>query len=405
VTNFIHHKDLPKIIPREKHNISRNKISKNVLKVLYRLKDAGFAAYLVGGCIRDLLADLHPKDFDVATDARPNQVRNLFRNCRLVGRRFRLAHVFFGNEIVEVATFRGEDNTSDQRKHSVHGMLLRDNVYGTLEEDAFRRDFTLNALYYNIRDFSLVDYTGGMHDFKAKLMHAIGDPYKRYHEDPVRMLRAVRIAAKLGFEIEAKTKRPIKSLVGLLQNVSPARLFDEILKWFQSGKSLATFHLLQQYGLFAVLFPQTEAELGGPHAKIAKEFLHQGFMSTDQRIAQGKKNNSAFLFAVLLWWPVQERLQEYGKKMHHYQALMEALHVVLQRQCERITIPRYLTGTIREIWNLQYHLEKCNEKKAMQLLHHSRFRAAYDFLLLRAAAGERVGEVAGWWEGKAVNSE
>lgn len=405
--NLSQHKNIaPVVIPREKHNISRSHISKNVLKVLYGLRDAGFEAYLVGGCIRDLLANLQPKDFDVATDAQPNQVRKIFRNCRLIGKRFRLAHVFFGYEIIEVATFRRGNDGSDQMKHSQQGMILRDNVYGTLEEDAFRRDFTLNALYYNIRDFSLVDYTGGMHDFNARHIHVIGDPVVRYHEDPVRMLRAVRIAAKLGFEIEARTKKPIRNLVGLLQNVSSARLFDEVVKWFKSGKSLATFHLLQQYGLFAVLFPQTEAGLGGVNAKIAKEMLHQGFANTDQRIEQGKKNNPAFLFAILLWWPLQEHLEIHArknKKAHRYHIFMEAWHVVVERQLERITIPRRLISMVREIWNLQYHLEKCNEKKAQQLLNYPRFRAAYDFLLLRAAAGENVKEIAKWWTEK--NSE
>lgn len=395
-----HKKNVPLIIPREKHNISRVNISKNVLKVLYRLKDEGFEAYLVGGCIRDLLCELHPKDFDVATDARPNQIKQLFRNCRLIGKRFRLAHICFGHEIIEVATFRGESNDSDQRKHSQHGMILRDNVYGTLAEDAFRRDFAINALYYNVRDFSLVDYVGGMNDFYAKLIRIIGDPTVRYHEDPVRMLRAVRIAAKLGFEIEAKTKRPIKSLVGLLQNVSPARLFDEVIKWFSSGKSLVTFHLLQQYGLFAVLFPQTEAGLGGVHALIANAMLQQGFISTDTRILQGKKNNPAFLLAVLLWWPLQEQLEHHAKKMPRYHALVEALHVVSKKQMERITIPRRLSAAMREIWNLQYHLTKCHGKKSRVLLHHPRFRAAYDFLLLRAAAGEDVKEIAEWWTEK-----
>jgi len=409
VINSIRHKSVvPLIVPRAEHNISRKDISKNVIKVLYGLKDAGFEAYLVGGCIRDLLCNLQPKDFDVATDAKPNQIKKIFRNCRLIGKRFRLAHIYFGLEIIEVATFRGGYDGSDQMKHSAHGMILRDNVYGTLEEDAFRRDFTLNALYYNIRDFSLVDYTGGMQDFNSRLIHVIGDPVVRYHEDPVRMLRALRIAAKLGFELEARTKRPIKNLVGLLQNVSPARLFDEVIKWFRSGKSLIAFHLLQQYGLFAVLFPQTEAGLGSVNAKVAKEFLQQGFANTDQRILQGKKNNPAFLFAVLLWWPLQEHLEAYAKKtkkMSHYHIFMEAWHVVVQRQLERITIPRRLISMIREIWNLQYHLEKCNDKKVLRLLNHPRFRAAYDFLLLRAAAGEEVKQVARWWTEKAVNSE
>jgi len=402
-----HKQALPVIIPRAKHNISRTAINKNVLKVLYRLRDEGFAAYLVGGCIRDLLCGLRPKDFDVATDARPNQVKKIFHNCRLIGKRFRLAHICFGDGIVEVATFRGQSNDCEHRAHSMQGMILRDNVYGTIEEDAFRRDFTLNALYYDIGDFSLFDYTGGIRDFNERMIRVIGDPVERYHEDPVRMLRALRIAAKLGFALEAKTKRPIKGLVGLLQNVSPARLFDEVNKWFRGGKSWETFELLRHYGLFAALFPQAEAELAGAHAKFAMDLLKQAFINTDHRIAEGKKNNAAFLFAVLLWWPLQDYLEHHVKKVAHYHAFMEAWHVIIKRQQARITIPHRLVSTIREIWHLQYHLEKCHGKKADALLKHMRFRAAYDFLVLRAHAEEKLRKIAEWWGEKQciMNSE
>src|SRR6185503_8962553 len=255
------------IVPRSEHNISRANISPNALKVLYRLKSAGFEAFLVGGGVRDLLLDRHPKDFDVVTNADPDQIQNLFRNCRLIGRRFRLAHVRFGRDIVEVATFRAAnvvDPDDDDRAHSDSGRILRDNVYGTIDEDVWRRDFTVNALYYNITDFSIWDYVNGVGDVRARTLRLIGDPEKRYREDPVRMLRAVRFAAKLDFTLAPETEAPIASLGGLLKDVPPARLFDELLKLFQSGHAVQSFELLLRYDLLRYLFRDTQVELETP---------------------------------------------------------------------------------------------------------------------------------------------
>ncbi|WP_425528565.1 polynucleotide adenylyltransferase PcnB [Xanthomonas oryzae] len=245
-----------RVIPRDQHTISRKDISPNALRVLYRLRESGFGAYLVGGAVRDLLVGHHPKDFDVATSATPEEVKALFRNCRLIGRRFRLAHVVFGREIIEVATFRANSDDGSGDRELDNGRLVRDNVYGTIEEDAIRRDFTCNALYYAIEDFSVRDYCGGFEDVQARLMKLIGDPELRYQEDPVRMLRAVRLASKLNFEIEAGTAEPIPRLAGLLSEAAPARLFEEILKLFLSGHGVASFEGLERYGLFGALFPK-----------------------------------------------------------------------------------------------------------------------------------------------------
>jgi len=388
-------------IPRAEHNISRKSISPNALKVLYGLKDAGFEAYLVGGGVRDLLVETIPKDFDLATNAKPEEIRKLFRNCILIGKRFRLAHVRFGRDIIEVSTFRAKTVTIDSGKHeySEHGMLLRDNVYGTLEEDVWRRDFTVNALYYRISDFSITDHTGGMKDLRAKKIKMIGDPVVRYREDPVRMLRAIRIAAKLDFTISKATAVPIKELSGLLANISHARLFEEVNKWFRSGKSLATFNLLQKYALLKFLFPEAQDTLNDKHNKIAKVFMTAGFVNTDQRISAGKSITPAFLYAVLLWWPLQEQikiLSKKDKKTTQSLILQKAIKHVLQKQKQQTLIPQKLLETIKEIWSMQHQLTK-KFKKSDYLIEHPRFRAAYDFLLLRAESGEKVKEFADFW--------
>jgi len=390
----------PTAIPHSQHKISCDSIGQNALKVLHGLKDAGFEAYLVGGGVRDLLLGLHPKDFDIVTDAQPEQVRKLFRNCILIGRRFRLAHVRFGRDIVEVATFRaGAEHNSEKHKKSEHGMLLRDNVYGTIEEDAWRRDFTVNALYYRIKDHSVIDYTDGIKDLKTKTIRMLGDPLVRYREDPVRMLRAIRLAAKLGFTIEKHTAAPIKELIPLLENISPARLFEEVVKWFRSGKTLEIFNLLQQYDLFAFLFGSAAASLKGGKHKITTAMLRHGFTNTDKRIGEGKTINPAFLYAVLLWWPVQEQIEILckNKNTNEFAALQQAMQHVLKQQKIRLTIPQRLIFTIKDIWVLQYQLTQKKKRKIYYLLAHPKFRAAYDFLLLRAQAGEPVKELAEWW--------
>lgn len=387
-------------IKRAEHNISRKSINPNALRVLYGLKDAGFEAYLVGGGVRDILVEARPKDFDLVTNAKPEEIRKLFRNCILIGKRFRLAHVRFGRDIIEVSTFRAKTVTIDSGKHeySEHGMLLRDNVYGTLEEDVWRRDFTVNALYYRISDFSITDHTGGMKDLRAKKIKMIGDPVVRYREDPVRMLRAVRIAAKLDFTITKTTAAPIKELSILLTNISHARLFEEVNKWFRSGKSLATFKLLQKYELLNFLFPQAQEVLEDKHNKTVKKLLEQGFTNTDQRISEDKTVTPAFLYAVLLWWPLQEQIKILSKDKKTIQSLIiqKAIKHVLQKQKQQTLIPQKLLETIKEIWLMQYQLTK-KFKKSDYLIEHPRFRAAYDFLLLRAQSGEQVKEFADFW--------
>ncbi len=387
-----------RVIPRPEHGVSRKNISAGALRVLYRLNEAGFEAFLVGGAVRDLLLGGHPKDFDIATNAHPDEVRSLFRNCRLIGRRFRLAHVVFGREIVEVATFRGISDDGSGDRHSVDGRLVRDNVYGTIEEDAIRRDFTINALYYDIADFSVRDYVGGMADLERRTMRLIGDPELRYREDPVRMLRAARLAAKLGFEIDAATAEPFARCGPLLTDAPPARLFDESLKMFLTGHGLASFRALERYGLLGHLFPATLRSLSGPNAVAFRHLIEATLASTDARIHADKPVTPAFLFAALLWEPVREAtatLLEQG--VETVLAQSRAVDRVLAEQARRVAIPRRFAISMEEIWNLQPRFEQSAKRRVFALLAHPRFRAAYDFLVLRAAESEAVAALGEWW--------
>jgi len=363
--------------------------------VLYRLKSAGFQAYIVGGGVRDLLLDLLPKDFDIVTDARPNQVRDLFTNCRLIGRRFRLAHVHFGREIIEVATFRGAD--SDEGTQELHdsGMIKRDNTYGTLEEDIWRRDITINALYYNIDGFSIIDAVGGMDDIKNKIIRVIGEPKLRYREDPVRMLRVARLAAKLDFTIEKDSLAPIKKMAPILADISHARLFDETCKLFHTGAALKTFQLLYQQHLFHMLFPQT-VELMEKNSQI-KTFIENACRNTDARIKQNKKVTPAFLFAIFLWHVYKNKALELSEEMPKAQANNIAASQVISTQIKSTAIPKMLVMAIRDIWHLQFRLTQTVSQKTFELLDHPRFRAAYDFLLLRAEIDPEYKEKAQWW--------
>ncbi|HSW70303.1 MAG TPA: polynucleotide adenylyltransferase PcnB [Gammaproteobacteria bacterium] len=387
----------PIIIPRNEHSISRAAISQNALKVLYRLHGAGYGAYLVGGCVRDLLFGFRPKDFDIATDARPEDVRKLFKNCRLIGKRFRLAHILFGKEIIEVATFRTHHEKAHEQhaKKSHHGMILRDNVYGTIEDDVWRRDFTINALYYNIADFSVVDYTGGMQDIKNKLLRMIGDPEQRFLEDPVRLLRAVRFLGKLSIHVSPETEKLLNQLSHSLQHVSPARLFQEVLKLFQEGATAATFELLHKYRLFEQLFSQTAETLNQPETK---KLLDEALINTDARAKEGKTISPAFLLAVFLWRPVlQQSIHLKTEQLPPYAALEKALQSVLQIQAKQLAVPRTLLISVREICMLQHHFNYRYGSKPYRILEHPRFRAAYDLLILRTKAGEPVAEIAEWW--------
>lgn len=386
----------PNRIPRDQHPISRANISPGALKVLYGLKDAGYEAYLVGGGVRDLLAGIEPKDFDLATSAHPEQIRRVFRNCRLIGRRFMIAHVRSGDEVLEVTTFRGPITESHDRDET--GRILSDNVYGTLEEDAFRRDFTVNALYYDIRDFSIVDFCGGVEDLKARRLRLIGDPELRYREDPVRMLRAVRIANKLGFDLDPETAEPIRRLAVLLREIPPARLFDEILKLFLNKDALANFDGLRQHGLFAELFPQTERSISTAARDL--ELLRIALANTADRIRRDLPVTPAFLYGALLWPPYADRAYELEVERGHdpVSAQAQAGDEILARQQARIAIPKRFSLPMREIWAVQPRFEDLRPGRARRLMTHPRFRAAYDFLLLRAQAGEPgCAALAEWW--------
>lgn len=392
-------------ISRNEHNISRKNISENALKVLYRLNKQGYEAYLVGGCIRDLLLGKKPKDFDIATNATPEQIQKVFRNCRLIGRRFRLAHIMFGKEIIEVATFRGDhDGQSEQTnisKRSQSGMLLRDNVYGTIEQDAIRRDFTMNALYYNVKDFTIRDYCGGLNDLKNGIIRLIGDPQTRYREDPVRMLRTIRFAAKLNMKIDQATADPIKTLAPLLNNIPSARLFDESLKLLQSGHGYNTYILLKQYQLFEQLFPVIERLFVQNNNGNLEKIIANVLKNTDYRIENKQRVNPAFLYAAFFWYPIIEQTQinSIESGLQYYDSFSMAINDVLSEQCRIIAIPKRLTNVMSDIWRLQLRIRKREGKRAFAILEHPKFRAAYDLLEMRSSIekGELL-DLAKWWD-------
>jgi poly(A) polymerase len=437
----------PRIIARADHNISRSNISGNALRVLYRLKDAGFQAFLVGGCVRDIMIGRHPKDFDVATNALPDQVKRLFRNSRLVGRRFRLAHVVFGREVIEVATFRASNAPSpseepadteadadadaevgaeseleselesdqgpsarfdeegpelvtgnNDRVQDTHGRLLRDNVYGTLEEDVWRRDFTVNALYYSIADFTLWDFVGGAEDIAAHRLRLIGDPEIRYREDPVRMLRAARFEAKLGFTIEPSTAAPMPTLRHLLADVPPPRLFDETLKLFLTGHGERSLTVLRQRSLLAVLLPSVDRYLATHSGNLVEQLLQQGLRNTDTRVATDKPVTPTFLFALLLYGPIAQIIESLPpQRWHEITAIVGACDRALRDASARVTIPRRVSLGVREMYAMQPRLEQPRGKRSLRLLEQPRFRAAYDLLTLRASLGLASADIAAWW--------
>ncbi|OUD15648.1 polynucleotide adenylyltransferase PcnB [Thioflexithrix psekupsensis] len=378
----------PVRIPRPEHTVSREHISKYALKVLYQLHHAGYQAFLVGGCVRDLLLNTTPKDFDVVTNARPEQIRALFRNCRLIGKRFVLAHVHFGKEIIEVATFRAHHNDGKGGSTTTSGRIISDNVYGTIDEDAYRRDFTINALYYDISDFSLLDYANGMADLKAGVLRLIGDPVLRYQEDPVRMLRAVRFAAKLNFEIDSAAATPIFHLKGLLAGIPKARLYEEVQKLFLTGHATQSLVKLKQYGLLTPLFAETEKTLDDPYAE---HLVHLALANTDARFAKHQSVNPAFLLAALLWPPVAQRLPHlHAQGLPEQDALLRAMQQVMSKQGQQLMIPRRIITQVQDIWLLQPRLtrRRGGYKSRLSVLGSPHFRAGYDFLQLRLAAGE-----------------
>lgn len=392
------------VVSRDKHSISRRQISENALKVLYRLHKSGFKAYLVGGSVRDILLDLKPKDFDVVTNAKPEEIKRLFRNCRLVGRRFRLAHIVFGRDVIEVATFRGHHKTEKSgniSKSNAEGRLLRDNVYGTIDEDAERRDFTVNALYYDISDFSIRSYGGGLQDLNNGIIRMIGDPETRYREDPVRMIRAVRFATKLNMTIETDTAKPIKALAPLLQDIPAARMFEEVLKMFFSGKAADNYQLMQKYGLFEPLFPLISKALLEENDAYLRQMVEQTLANTDARIRQEKSVTPAFFYAAMLWYPLQQKAQDIMLEsgLTLYDAFVTAMADVMEEQCRTIGIPRRFSTITKEIWQLQLRLEKSLGMRAFKLIDHPKFRAAYDLLQLRGAIEtDQVASNARWWK-------
>ncbi|WP_072015208.1 polynucleotide adenylyltransferase PcnB [Pseudescherichia vulneris] len=393
------------VIPREQHTISRKDISENALKVLYRLNKAGYEAYLVGGGVRDLLLGKKPKDFDVTTNATPDQVRKLFRNCRLVGRRFRLAHVMFGPEIIEVATFRGHhedqpaDRTTSQRGQN--GMLLRDNIFGSIEDDAQRRDFTINSLYYSVADFSVRDYVGGMQDLEEGVIRLIGNPETRYREDPVRMLRAVRFAAKLHMRISPETAEPIARLATLINDVPPARLFEESLKLLQAGNGFDTYQLLREYSLFQPLFPTITRFFTEKGDSSMERIINLVLKNTDTRIQNDMRVNPAFLFAAMLWYPQLETAQKIAQEsgLTYHDAFALAMNDVLDEACRTLAIPKRITTLVRDIWQLQLRMSRRQGKRAWKLMEHPKFRAAYDLLALRAEieGNHELQRLVQWW--------
>ena len=399
---FPHPRRTPEILSSRQHALRRNEISRHAVSVVERLQQAGYEAYVVGGCVRDLLLELTPKDYDVATSATPEQVRAEFRNARIIGRRFKLVHVHFGREIIEVATFRahhpeGQDDGDSRASSNESGRILRDNVYGSLEDDAQRRDFTINALYYDPSSERIHDHTHGMQDIRNRQIRLIGDPEQRYLEDPVRMLRAVRFAAKLDFEIEKHSAAPIRRLAPLLREIPSARLFDEVLKLFLAGRAERTFELLVEYELFAPLFPAS-AEALEEDPDYAGTLIRNALANTDLRIAQGKPVTPAFLFAALLWPALPARVAQLQEKgMPAIPAMQEAAHELISEQCQRTAIPKRFTMPMREIWDMQERLPRRQGRRADQLLENPRFRAGYDFLLLRESAGEETEGLGQWW--------
>ena len=391
----------PHIVAAGQHPIEPQDISRGATEVVETLEKAGYNAYVVGGCVRDLLLGLHPKDFDVATDATPEQVKDLFRRARIVGRRFRIVHVRFGREIVEVTTFRahhssGSGQSKERSKRSQEGMLLRDNVFGSINDDAIRRDFTINALYYHPTDNTVYDYANGLADIDSKTLRIIGEPLTRYQEDPVRMLRAARFAARLGFTLDPDTAAAIKPSAPLLASIPPPRLYDETIKLFMNGKALETWQQLEAYGLDQQLFPESVALL--EDNEFYRQFIAQALGNTDQRIESGKHVTPAFLLAALLWPAVCEARKAFEAKGEvPVRALQRAAAEVTERQVSRLAIPKRFSMPMREIWEFQPRLFKRGGQQAARLLGQARFRAAYDFLLLREQSGEYVQGLGEWW--------
>ncbi|MBI5918023.1 MAG: polynucleotide adenylyltransferase PcnB [Nitrosomonadales bacterium] len=382
-------------IPFAEHGVSRDDISFGAKRVTDGLQAAGFKAYVVGGAVRDLLLKREPKDFDVATDATPEEVRRVFRRAHIIGRRFRLVHVMFGQETVEVSTFR-RALEAEEAQTDEHGRILRDNEFGNMEQDAARRDFTANGLFYDPTTQEIFDYHQGVPDVRANVLRMIGDPATRYREDPVRMLRAVRLSAKLGMMLDKDTAAPIASMKELLSNVPEARLLDEMLKLLMSGHSVECIKKLRSMHLHHGLLPMLDVILEQP---MGERFVMLALENTDLRIREDKPTSPAFLFAALLW---HEVLADWGRRQaageRPLPALHEAMEAVLERQRKQLAIPRRYDVTMKELWLMQPRFDQRSGQRPFRLLEQPRFRAAYDFMLLRCESGETEAELGDWWD-------
>lgn len=390
--------------PAGNYGISPKNFPKNATAIVNKLSQAGFEAYMVGGCIRDLLIGQTAKDFDIATNARPEEIQKLFgRQCRIIGRRFRLAHIVYGREIYEVATFRANHNESQNEQHSKmseDGMLLRDNVYGTLREDAERRDFTVNALYYDVNRNLIFDFFNGIEDIRSGQLRLIGDPTTRYQEDPVRMIRAIRFMAKLDMFLNKQAETPIRTMAHLLSNIPPARLFEESLKLLQSGYGVKNYELLRKYGLFEPLFPVLSRFFTEKQDSYTEKMITKALLSTDERIRDNLRVNPAFLFAALLWYPLREKIDELKNEggLNSHDAMMLAANDILAESCRAVALHRRYTTVIRDIWALQFQFPKRTGKRPMQTLEHIKFRAGFDLLVMRAELeGGDLVELSAWW--------
>jgi len=394
----------PRILSRPEHSVSRRQMSSAAVKVLYRLKEAGHRAYLAGGGVRDLLLERDPKDFDVATDATPEEVRKIFRNCRLIGRRFRLAHVYFHREIIEVSTFRAPTPADDDARNDRHvvaesGMVMRDNIFGSPEEDALRRDFTVNALFYNIADFSIIDYAGGIKDLENKIIRVIGDPETRFTEDPVRIIRALRFAAALGFKIEESAREAIRAQAGRLEDCSSSRLYEEIRKLFACGKSQCVFELATELSVFEHLFPELGAWLNAPDGESKSHWLEKTFAQIDRWHAAGFQVDPALLFALVFGeyheWVAQHIMTE--ERLPHVAALQEATHRHIRQLCSRIQIPKAVTAHIAQIMAAQPRFMSTNPRRATRFLHHRDFLDAFLYFKFSARTANRHAPELEWW--------
>ena len=409
------------VIPRDQHNLSRRNISDAALRVLRGLNAAGYDSYLVGGGVRDLLLGKQPKDFDIATDATPEQIKKVFKNSLIIGRRFKIVHVRFGREIFEVTTFRGPHNNLNvvgakgqqnikglESAQSNKGLILRDNVYGRIDEDAERRDFTVNSLYYTLENFVILDFTNGIQDIQKKMIRIIGEPTERYTEDPVRMLRALRFSAKLNFKIEPKTLEPIDKLAHLLGSISTARLFDESIKLLATGHATKSFENLKLYKIGQYLFGPTLSALATDFTKKqqSSRLLDLALHNTDLRLAEGKSVTPGFLFAALLW-PVFQMYLEINKelKLTKKQLFQSSIDMAIERQLSYTAIPKRFTIAIKEIWRLQSQLERTSPRNVAIVFSNRKFRAAYDFLLLREKSGEKLKSITTWWTQFQISDE